>query len=104
MLASHDLPTILAFFGPFWVAVIVLGLASMLIGYFQKRREKLLGHELAMRAFEQGATAPEVERLLQTWQSGNGPPQPDEVVEEAILPKKNRSADKAYTSSADTEF
>lgn len=104
MLASHDLPTILAFFGPFWAAVVILGLAAMITGYFQKRREKLLGHELAMRALEHGATAQEVERLLQTWQSGNGNPQPHEVLEEAIVPKKNRSADKAYTSSADAEF
>lgn len=50
--------------GSFWGAVTIISVVALGTRYYLRKRTKQLAYQLAMEAFQRGATAEEVERLI----------------------------------------
>ena len=69
LLAMHgeEVFAILAFFGPFWLAVISISLVVTGLRHRRKSRETELGAEMIRDMLARKMTADEIERVLCAW-------------------------------------
>lgn len=101
MQSSSDVLGILAL-GSFWGAATLITVVALSSRYYSNKRQKQFGYNLAMQAFERGATAHEVERLLIAWHGNEA--QAKDFMHELDATKKHKAADKAYASPAEVGY